>query len=134
VQYYFSDRGAYRLDNISATDLNLTYTIPVTKVNFFIKADMLNIFNRQGVEFVESPTSTAGPVINKTVRTSVNTSNLLPFNPFTTAPKECPQGTALADCKAMGANYQRDVNFGKPTNKDSYQVPRTYRFAVGLRF
>jgi len=26
------------------------------------------------------------------------------------------------------------VNFGRPTNKDAYQLPRTYRFAVGLRF
>ena len=43
------------------------------------------------------------------------------FNPFTDKP-------------VAGVNYQFDTNFGKPTNKDAYQTPRTYRFAVGVRF
>ena len=59
---------------------------------------------------------------------------IAPFNPFTDTPKECPKGTAAADCAAMNANWQLDPNFGKATNKDAYQVPRTYRFAVGVRF
>jgi hypothetical protein len=134
VQYYFRGRGDFRLDDITSTDVNLTYTIPVTKVNLFVKADFINVFNQQGVEFVESPTSTAGPVINKTVRTSVNSSALLPFNPFTDTPKECPNDRPVAQCAGLGANYQLDPNFGRPTNKDAYQLPRTYRFAVGLRF
>ncbi|MBV9493203.1 MAG: TonB-dependent receptor [Acidobacteria bacterium] len=134
VQYYFSKRGAYRLDDITSTDVNLTYTIPVTKVNVFIKADVLNAFNQQKVEFVESPNSTAGPVINKTVRTSVNSTALVPFNPFTDIPKACPNDRPVAQCAGLGFNYQLDPAFGRPTNKDAYQTPRTYRFAVGLRF
>jgi hypothetical protein len=27
-----------------------------------------------------------------------------------------------------------DPTFGQATNKDAYQMPRTYRFTVGLRF
>jgi carboxypeptidase family protein/TonB-dependent receptor-like protein len=128
VQYYFSDRGAFRLDDITSTDLNVTYTIPITKVAFFIKADLLNTFNQQGVENVESTTTTSGGVINRTVRV-INR-----FNPFTDTPKECPQGQTTAQCQALGANYQLDAAFGTPTNKDAYQLPRTYRVAVGIRF
>jgi hypothetical protein len=134
AQYYFSKRGAFRLDDITSTDLNLTYTVPVTKVSLFVKADVINVFNEQGVEFVESPVSTAGGVINRTVRTSLNSSALLPFNPFTDTPKECPNDRPVAQCAGLNANYQLDPNFGTPTNKDAYQLPRTYRFAVGLRF
>jgi outer membrane receptor protein involved in Fe transport len=140
VQYYFSKRGAFRLDDILQTDVNVTYTIPITKVSLFVKGDVLNALNRHGVENVEGTSferaaaSASGPVIDKSVRTSLNTPNLLPFNPFTDTPKECPQGTALADCKAMGANYQLSSTFGNPTNRDAYQLPRTYRVAVGVRF
>jgi hypothetical protein len=115
VQYYFSDRGAYRLDGITSTDLNLTYSIPITKVNLFLKADLINALNEQGVENVESTTSTAGGVINRTVTV------IKAFNPFTETPVE-------------GVNWKKSATFGQPTNKDAYQLPRTYRFAVGLRF
>jgi hypothetical protein len=121
VQYYFGARGAYRLDDITETDLNVTYSIPITKVSLYIKADLLNVFNEQGVENVEGPTpgtivgAGAGPVIDKTVRI------LKSFNPYTETP-------------VLGVNYALSSTFGQPTNKDAYQLPRTYRFAVGLRF
>ena len=128
VQYYFSDRGGFRLDSISETDVNVTYSFPITKVSFFIKADLLNAFNSQGVENVESTTTTSGGVINRTVRVTNR------FNPFTDTPKQCPSSLTTAQCTAQGFNYQLDANFGKPTNRDAYQLPRTYRVAVGLRF
>ena len=115
VQYYFSERGAYRLDDISSTDVNATYTLPISKLNLFVKTDVLNLFNQQGLEFAENPNSTAGPVIEKRVTILQN------FNPLTTAPVE-------------GVHYRLNPNFGKATNKDAYQLPRAYRFAVGLRF
>jgi len=43
------------------------------------------------------------------------------FNPYTETP-------------VLGVNYTLSPTFGQPTNKDAYQVPRTYRFAVGVRF
>jgi len=140
VQYYFSDRGAFRLEDIFQTDLNVSYTLPIKMVSLFFKGDVLNVLNNHGIENVEGTSferaaaSASGPVINKTVRTSRNTSNLLPFNPFTDTPVECPRTTALAACKALGANYQLDPNFGTPTNRDAYQLPRTYRVSVGVRF
>jgi hypothetical protein len=92
---------------------------------------VINLFNQQGVE---QAASAAGNVVQQRVFTNFNRSSLKPFNPFTDTPKECPKGTAAADCAAMGANWQLDPNFGKATNKDAYQVPRTYRIAVGVRF
>ncbi len=115
VQYYFSERGAYRLDDITSTDFNLSYGIPITRLNFFVKADVINIFGEQGIENVENPNSTTGPVIEKRVTI------LRAFNPFTETPVE-------------GTHYRLNPAFGQPTNKDAYQVPRTYKVAVGVRF
>ncbi len=125
VTYYFSDRGAFRTDNISATDVNLTYTLPVGRVNVFFRGDVLNIFNQQGVELTAT---NVGSVIETTVLTARNStckqangSRCAQFNPFA----ETPQ---------LGVHYQLDPNFGKPTRADAYQQPRAYRFAVAVRF
>jgi outer membrane receptor protein involved in Fe transport len=116
VQYYFSERGAFRLDDITSTDVNATYTFPITKLNLFVKADVINVFNEQGVEFVENPNSTAGAVINRAVTVTSTR-----FNPKTETP-------------VLGTHYTLPATFGQPTNKDAYQMPRQYRFAVGVRF
>ncbi len=124
VQYYVGQRGAYRLDNIYDTGFDLNYNFPLRNASLFIKADVLNLFNQQGVEFAAT---SAGSVIEQRVRTRFNGAKFpdgtpaVAFNPFTDAPVE-------------GTNYKFDVNFGKPTNKDAYQLPRSYRFALGLRF
>lgn len=124
VQYYIGGRGAYRLDNVSETGFNLSYSIPVSRANLFLKADLLNAFNQQRVDFAATG---AGSVIEQRVRTRFNGAKFpdgttaVAFNPFTDKPVE-------------GVNYQFDKNFGKPTNKDAYQLPRLYRFAVGIRF
>ena len=52
------------------------------------------------------------------------------FNPYTDTPKQYHVG----DDPNQVYNYMLDPTYGKPTNKDAYQLPQTYRFAVGLRF
>ena len=131
VAYFFGERGQFRLDNIYETSFTVNYSVPISRVSLFFKGDVINLFDNQGVE--QAATS-AGNVVQQRVFTNFNRSSLKPFNPFTDTPKECPKGTAAADCASMGANWQLDPNFGKATNKDAYQVPRTYRFAVGVRF
>ena len=131
VAYFFGERGSARLDNIYETSLTANWSIPISRASLFFKGDIINLFNQQGVE--QAATS-AGNVVQQRVFTNFNRSTLKPFNPFTDTPVECPKGTAAADCAAMGANFQLDPNFGKATNKDAYQIPRTYRFAVGVRF
>ncbi len=133
VAYFFGGRGGYRTDNIYETSFTVGYSIPIRRANLFFKGDLINIFKQQGVELVQGP-NVLGNVVQQRVFTNFNNKNLKPFNPLTDTPKECPKGTAAADCAAMGANWQLDPNFGKATNKEAYQRPREYRFAVGVRF
>jgi hypothetical protein len=127
VGYFFSKRGAYLTDNITRTDIafNYSFRIPTlgTDLEFFIHPIVTNVFNEQGVDNVD-----------QTVYTRYNGSSWLLFDPFTTTPKECPQGTAAADCKAMGANWQKGPNFGKPLSATDYQNPRTISVSFGVRF
>ena len=104
----------------------LILRIAFWKAHFFVHCDLLNAFNQHKI---------ANPAeIDTAVATSLDTSSLAVFNPFTQTRIECPQGAPLAQCKAMGANYQKSATFGQPTTKAAYQLPRTYRFSVGVRF
>ena len=130
IQYYFSKRGQYRLPDISATNLALNYRYPIGKVELFAHGDVFNVFNRNSLANV-----------NTSVNTADTSANFLPFNPFTDTPKECPQGTPGAECKAMGANWQKGSSFGQAANASSlpvtgagFQQTRTYRASVGVRF
>ena len=112
-QYYFSARGAYRVDNISSTNLSVNYRYPIGRAELFAEAQMLNVFNRQGV---------ANPAfINTTVNSADTSSSYAPFNPFTDKP-------------VLGVNYALSPTFGKPVSSSAYQQPRLYRFSFGARF
>jgi outer membrane receptor protein involved in Fe transport len=141
VSYFFSGRGAYRLDNISETNFTGQYNLPTFgKANLFVRADLVNAFNQQKVEYYFGP-NRFGPVIETRVYTAQRSprstipagqkpTKFATFNPFTQTPIEFkpgmdPNGTY---------NFMLDPTFGQPTNKDAYQLPRTYRFAVGIRF
>ncbi len=103
-QYFFSDRGEFRGEDITATDLALNWTLPITRVNIFVQGEMINVFNEQGV-----------------VTPSASTSVIKAFNPFTETPVE-------------GVNWRKNASFGKATGVASYQLPRTWRFSAGVRF
>jgi hypothetical protein len=127
VGYWFTPRDAFHTDNITRTDIALNYAFRIpafgADLEFFIHPIVTNVFNEQGVDFVD-----------QTVYTRYNGSSWLLFNPFTTTPTECPQGTAAADCKAMGANWQKGPSFGKPVGTADYQNPRTISVSFGVRF
>ena len=107
--YYFSDRGAFRTDDISSTNLALRWAHSI----FFAEADVLNVFNRAGI---------ADPLrLGTGVSTSANSTTLQPFDPVNTTPVE-------------GTHYQLAANFGRPLNNMAYQTPRTYRLSFGLRW
>jgi len=112
--YFFSGRGAYRMDDIYQTDLSLTYSFlaPIfgANVEIYLKPEVTNLFNRQGVINV-----------NTQVYTAFDDSSLTEFDPFTEDPVE-------------GVNWQKGADFGKPTAPTDYQAPRTARFAIGFRF
>jgi outer membrane receptor protein involved in Fe transport len=128
--YFFSPRGAFRWDSIMATDVAVNYELPIRNFAFFAKAEVRNAFNHKAV--------LGG---NTLVNTASTNSNFATFNPFTQSPKECPQGAPLADCKAMGANYQLGPLFGQAigtattfSQNGNYQLPRTFLYAIGARF
>lgn len=127
-QYFFTDRGEFRLPDINRTDLAVNYNFPqIWRLQVFAQGEVLNIFENDEV-FSR---------INTSVLTAQNSSNFTAFNPFTTPVEslvECPQGTPGAQCKTMGAHWQRGSSFGQPTGPLSYQLPLTYRASVGLRF
>lgn len=119
VWYYFSERGQYRADDITSTNLALNYEAPAFGgVQLFVQTDIINVFNEQGVEY---PATGVGNVIDQTVFVRRTRATLTPFNPFTTKPVE-------------GTHYAKSANFGNPTNRQAYQDPREYRVSVGLRF
>jgi outer membrane receptor for ferrienterochelin and colicin len=123
--YYFTSRNAYRTEDIYRTDLQMNFSYRIAGgLEIFLVPQVFNVFNAQHISSV-----------NATVNTNFNSTSLAAFNPFTnSSPVECPQGTALATCKTMGANYQKGSLFGTPTSQASYQTPRYFQFSVGLRF
>jgi len=123
VGYYFSARGAFTTPNVLRTDIGLNYDFRIGKLDLFLKPEIINVFNAQKVD------TTDIRYFSTTVLTADNgaacpqspTGKCLPFNPFTDKPVE-------------GVNFVKASDFGKPTNAFGFQQPRTYRFAVGLRF
>ena len=118
--YYFSERGAFRTDDVFRTDLGLNWALPIGPASLFVQGDVLNVFDNDDVE---DPT-----FLNTTVLTGTSTACIQNgggrcayFNPKTTAPVE-------------GVNYQYHTNFGQPTSALAYQLPLTYRVSVGVRF
>jgi hypothetical protein len=112
IAYFIGERGGYRLDNIYETGATVNYSVPISRATLFVKADVINLFNQQKIEQADT---SAGPVIDRTITI------VKQWNPLTDTPVE-------------GTNYRFSSTFGRPTNKDAYQTPRTYRFAVGARF
>jgi hypothetical protein len=102
--YYFSDRGEYRWETVTATDVAVNYEIPISRVNLFAQAELVNAFDEQAV-----------------IAGSTAVQLLAPFDPYTETPVE-------------GTHWRKASNFGQATGPRSYQLPRTYRFSVGLRF
>lgn len=128
VSYYFTGRDAYRTDDIWRTDLSLMVNGHIGPVEIFVQPQVLNLFNSQAV---------VAPNASVTVGTGATASastGLIRFNPFTTAPIECPQTATAAECKAMGANWKKGTNFGKATSSGGYQRPRVFYLAMGVRF
>ncbi|HYN40320.1 MAG TPA: hypothetical protein VE129_00980, partial [Thermoanaerobaculia bacterium] len=131
VVYYFTARDAYRTDDISRTDLSLNLSFrPAGSLEIFIEPQVLNVFNQQNVV---TPATT--------IQTQNNTGNqpgitppvpsFAAFNPFTEQPKQGPRATGGA---TPTYNWNYASTFGTPSAATSYQLARTFRVSVGLRF
>ena len=117
VQYYFTDRDGFRTEASTRTDLAINYDYRfggVRRVTLFVKGEVLNVFDQSKL---------VNPFfIDQTVLTATNApTHFQRFDPFTTTP-------------VQGTNWDFGPNFGNPTNRFAHQMPRTFRFAVGVRF
>jgi hypothetical protein len=110
VTYFFSERGAFRWDDVHSTDLAVNYYLPIRNVNLFLQGELINALNNDA--------QIGG---NTTVLTHRNVGSLQRFNPFTDTPVE-------------NVHFRYGAQFGQPTGVGSFQLPRTYRVSAGLRF
>jgi hypothetical protein len=112
--YYFTARDAFRTENMLRTDVAVNYSHRLAgRSSLFLNAHVLNAFNQFARWNITS--------INQTVQTRVNAPDLAPFDPFTTVPR-------------YGVNWRYSPAFGTALDRNAYTVPRTFRFAVGVRF
>ena len=115
--YFFTDRDAFRTDNVFRTDLavNYGYRLPsLSTSELFFQFQVWNLFNQQAIADVGN--------IDITTRTrDGGTTTLTSFNPFTTTP-------------VRDVNWALGPNFGTARNRNAYQVPRQFRFSMGVRF
>ncbi len=117
VGYYFTSRDAHRTDKSFSTDVAATYSYRIqglSGLQVYVKADVLNVFNQAAV------------VNSQYLNTAVLTNNSTParyalFNPFTEAP-------------VQGTHWDLGPTFGQPTSRFAYQVPRTFRMSIGVKF
>ena len=126
VTYFFTDRDAFRTDDIHRSDLALNYSFDFSAFGqdfeVFLQPEVLNVFNED-----------AESVVNTVIRTEANggtcpdaggpgiAGDCLAFNPFTETPVE-------------GVHWAKGEDFGHATGEAGFQAPRLYRFSVGFRF
>ena len=102
---------------IAVTDLAVNVDFKIWKtLEIFLQPELSNVFNEDAL---------TGGRIGQDSSTTVNTrasagSAFQNFDP-STEPVE-------------GTHYAYAANFGQAVGRDAYQLPRTFRFSVGLRF
>ena len=137
VTYWFTSRDAYRTPNVYRTDLSINLSGKIGPVEIFVQPQIYNLLNGHAVTFSNNAAAiNTSVLVGRTL--TPNSSGLVRFNPFTTAPVECPQGDSKAQCTAMGANWQLSSLFGQPVTGSSatpsFQIPRQYLITFGARF
>jgi outer membrane receptor protein involved in Fe transport len=120
VTYFFSDRGEFRFDDLTATDLALNYSTNrswLGGAQFFVQGELINAFNED-----------ARTAFNTSVITHLQDPSLKRFNPH------------AGDVPVEGVHWRKGPLFGLPTAATnaqvagSYQLPRTYRVSFGVKF
>ncbi len=118
VNYYFGGgRAPFRFEDMTRTDLALNVSLKVWKsLEVFLQPELINVFNEDAL---------TGGRIGIDSSTTVNTraSAGAPLQNFD--PSQPP---------VEGRDFTYAANFGKAIGRDAYQLPRTFRFSVGLRF
>ena len=127
VGYFFSDRGELRWEDVTSTDLALNYSLPIWQLEFYAQGEVLNTFNEDA--------QVGG---NTTVLTAANAACIQTQGPLTG--QRCSTFNPRTTTPVQGIHYQLGPTFGQPTTattfstQGSFQLPRTYRLSLGVRF
>ncbi|HVR39567.1 MAG TPA: TonB-dependent receptor, partial [Thermoanaerobaculia bacterium] len=129
VNYYIGERGGFRWDDVTSTNLALNYNAPpiAGKVQLYLQTELRNAFNEQAQVGGDTTIYTAFGSQASTCRSINGGTPCKLFNPFTETPVE-------------GVNFVRGRNFGKArtaTNFNTagdFQLPRTFLLSAGVRF
>jgi hypothetical protein len=117
VPYWFTARDAFRTETMYRTDLALNYEYPlVGRSRLFGQIQVLNVFNQFQLFNINSG------AIDTAVLTAVDDpERFQAFNPFTETP-------------VQGVHWDYGEEFGRPVGAAAYTLPRTFQFALGVRF
>lgn len=119
VLYFFTPRDQFRTETMFRTDLALNYSFRLPALGsseIFAQAQLLNLFNNFQLFAINTD------AIDTTVLTAVQEpTRFQTFDPFT----EMPQ---------RGMHWDYGEQFGQAIGATAYTTPRTFQFALGLRF
>jgi hypothetical protein len=128
--YYFEPRDTYKTVDLWQTDLSLNYSHKVGgRAELFFRGTVANVFDRSELTNFygggrpgsdDAGCGTSG-CIDTTIQTNRQVTTLARFNPFSETPTQ-------------GTNWRKGSAFGTATSRFAYQTPRTWGFAVGVRF
>ncbi len=133
--YYFTNRDAFRTEASSRLDFAANYNYGLSvgnrKLDLYVQAQVLNIFNQQdlcgcgGTVFTNggqiTETLISGVSAGQSILTPANSAAMAKFNPFTTAP-------------VQGVNWALSPSFGTPLSRFAFTQPREFRMTFGVRF
>jgi outer membrane receptor for ferrienterochelin and colicin len=126
--YYFSSRGAFRTDDVTRTDLAVNLSVKLFKyVELFVRPELLNVFNEKAFTGGRLGTDSDITVLDRANPGSNPATAFQAFNPFNQTPVQGAPGGA-------GVNYALSPTFGQSIAAGGYQLPRTFRVSVGVRF
>jgi outer membrane receptor protein involved in Fe transport len=122
VNYYIGERGRFRWDDVTRTDLALNYRLPIGGFELFAEGEVFNVFNEQAQIGGSTSVITSRNSTQACHNSAGAPARCLAFNPFSETPVE-------------GVNYAFGSTFGQTTgNPAEFQLPRTYQFSLGARF
>lgn len=144
VTYFFGSRGSERWDNVSRTDVAVTYSLPISRAGFYVKGEVFNAFNRQaqiaGTTTVRVRSNTNGTTLALCPQGTGATAAQVAAGVKGTTPGRCDAFNPFTATPIAGQNFALPTGltgttrFRAARSKSDYQTPRTYQVAVGVRF
>jgi hypothetical protein len=131
VTYFFSARGAFSTPDVFRTDIGLNYDFKFRRLDLFIKPEVINVLDAEKID------TTDVRYFDATVLTQNNATSNCPQAPISnaaTGQRRCLAFNPFTETPVEGLHWVKGANFGRAINALGFQQPRTYRFAVGLRF